>query len=61
MTREDLIDKIAQSLCDSADERTLLQVYYDDNYFKLRLDEHAQWEIRQTAIAMQELINKEKE
>ena len=32
-----------------------------DNYFKLRLDESAQWEIRQTAIAMQELINKEKE
>ena len=29
-----------------------------DNYFKLRLDESAQWEIRQTAIAMQELINK---
>ena len=28
-----------------------------DNYFKLRLDESAQWEIRQTAIAMQELIN----
>ena len=27
-----------------------------DNYFKLRLDEHAQWEIRQTALAMQELI-----
>ena len=27
-----------------------------DNYFKLRLDEHSQWEIRQTAIAMQELI-----
>ena len=27
-----------------------------DNYFKLRLDEHAQWEIRQTAIAMQELF-----
>ena len=27
-----------------------------DNYFKLRLDESAQWEIRQTAIAMQELI-----
>ncbi|MDX4070134.1 FAD-dependent thymidylate synthase [Aliarcobacter skirrowii] len=27
-----------------------------DNYFKLRLDETAQWEIRQTAIAMQELI-----
>ena len=30
-----------------------------DNYFKLRLDEHAQWEIRQTAIAMQELITDE--
>lgn len=29
-----------------------------DNYFKLRLDKHAQWEIQQTAIAMQELINK---
>ena len=28
-----------------------------DNYFKLRLDEHSQWEIRQTAIAMKELIN----
>lgn len=28
-----------------------------DNYFKLRLDKHAQWEIQQTAIAMQELIN----
>lgn len=27
-----------------------------DNYFKLRLDEAAQWEIRQTALAMQELI-----
>lgn len=27
-----------------------------DNYFKLRLDSHAQWEIRQTAIAMDELI-----
>lgn len=27
-----------------------------ENYFKLRLDEHSQWEIRQTAIAMQELI-----
>ena len=30
-----------------------------DNYFKLRLDESSQWEIRQTAIAMQELINYE--
>ena len=28
-----------------------------DNYFKLRLDKHAQWEIQQTAISMQELIN----
>ena len=27
-----------------------------DNFFKLRLDEHSQWEIQQTAIAMQELI-----
>ena len=27
-----------------------------ENYFKLRLDEHSQWEIRQTAIAMKELI-----
>ena len=28
-----------------------------ENYFKLRLDKSSQWEIRQTAIAMQELIN----
>ena len=27
-----------------------------DNFFKLRLDKTSQWEIRQTAIAMQELI-----
>ncbi len=27
-----------------------------ENYFKLRLDSHSQWEIRQTAIAMKELI-----
>ena len=27
-----------------------------ENYFKLRLDESAQWEIRQTAIAMKELL-----
>lgn len=32
MTREDLIDKIANSLCDSVDQRTLLQVYYDYQY-----------------------------
>ena len=31
-----------------------------DNYFKLRLDKHAQWEIQQTAIAMQELIQGDK-
>ena len=29
-----------------------------DNYFKLRLDESSQWEIRQTAIAMKELNDK---
>ena len=28
-----------------------------DNYFKLRLDEHSQWEIRMVSKAMQELIN----
>ena len=28
-----------------------------DNYFKLRLDKHAQWEIRMVSKAMQELIN----
>lgn len=32
MTRENLIDKIAQSMCDSVDQKTLLQLYYDDNY-----------------------------
>lgn len=31
-----------------------------ENYFKLRLDESAQWKIQQTAIAMQELIQQEK-
>ena len=31
-----------------------------DNFFKLRLDESSQWEIRQTAIAMQELIQGDK-
>ena len=30
-----------------------------DNYFKLRLDSHAQWEIRQTAIAMDNMISEE--
>ena len=28
-----------------------------ENYFKLRLDSHAQWEIRKTAEAMKELIH----
>lgn len=28
-----------------------------ENYFKLRLDSHAQWEIQQTAIVMKELLN----
>ena len=32
-----------------------------ENYFNLRLDKHSQWEIQQTTIAMQELINKEEE
>ena len=32
MTREDLIEKIASSLCDSVDQKTLLQMYYDDQY-----------------------------
>lgn len=31
-----------------------------DNYFKLRLDETAQYEIRQTALAMQELVQGDK-
>ena len=30
-----------------------------DNYFKLRLDESAQWEVQQISQAMQELIEKE--
>ena len=32
MTRENLIDKIAESMCDSVDQKTLLQLYYDDSY-----------------------------
>ena len=32
MTRENLIEKIAQSMCDSVDLKTLLQLYYDDSY-----------------------------
>ena len=32
MTRENLIEKIAESMCDSGDQKTLLQLYYDDSY-----------------------------
>ena len=32
MIRENLIDKIANSLCESVDQKTLLQMYYDDQY-----------------------------
>lgn len=32
MTRYELIDKLADSLCDSVDQKTLLQLYYDDQY-----------------------------
>ena len=32
MTREALIDKIANSLCDSVDQKTLLRTYYDDQH-----------------------------
>ena len=32
MTRETLIDEIADSLCNSADQRTLLELYYNVNY-----------------------------
>ena len=32
MTRENLIDKIAESMCGSVDQKTLLQLYYDDSY-----------------------------
>lgn len=32
MTREDLMDKIANSLCESVDQKTLLQLFYDDQY-----------------------------
>ena len=31
--------------------------YSTYNYFKLRLDSHAQWEIRKTAEAMKELLS----
>ena len=32
MTREELIERVTQSLCDSVDQETLLKLYYDDNY-----------------------------
>lgn len=32
MIRENLIDKIANSLCESVDQKTLLQLFYDDRY-----------------------------
>ena len=32
MTREDLIDRIANSLCESVDQKTLVQLFYDDQY-----------------------------
>ena len=32
MTREDLVEKIANSLCNSVDQKTLLQLFYDDQY-----------------------------
>ena len=32
MTREELIEKIAESMCDSVDQKTILQLYYDDSY-----------------------------
>lgn len=32
MTRYELIDRLADSLCDSVDQKTLLQTYYDDQY-----------------------------
>ena len=32
MTRENLIDEIADSMCNSADQKTLIQVYYEDRY-----------------------------
>ena len=32
MIRENIIDKIANSLCESVDQKTLLQLFYDDQY-----------------------------
>ena len=32
MIRENIIDKIANSLCESVDQKTLLQLVYDDQY-----------------------------
>ena len=32
MTREELIERVTQSLCDSVDQETLLKLYYDNSY-----------------------------
>lgn len=32
MTRYELIDRLADSLCDSVDQKTPLRLYYDDQY-----------------------------
>ena len=32
MTREELIERVTQSMCGSVDQKTLLQLYYDDSY-----------------------------
>ena len=32
MTRETLIDEIAESLCNSVDQKTLLKLYYNVSY-----------------------------
>ena len=32
MIRENLIEKIAESMCESVDQKTILQLYYDDSY-----------------------------
>ena len=32
MTREDLVDELAESLCESVDQKTLLKLYYNVSY-----------------------------
>ena len=48
MTRENLIEKIAESMCDSVDQKTLLQLYYDDCYNWL--DSHSTEELLDQAL-----------